>query len=295
MSVVTIKGIRVSLSLPNDNQIIPFRIVEPCKDNIRRFIVQDEREFASLVQRYTDYREARTNLLPDAPVLRYISKGKQLEIRSGHRRVLAAQAAGLDALPQRVVTMTEEEAFHFVTDANSYVPITTIERALRAWEMYLMDFSQEEIGDRLGVGTRYLAVGAAVDPTDFTDQPKLCDPSITAWYEALQWGEDHFRTCFKFWNAGVWNAAQCEREFRMTGRALPQDNKQKGLRLSVSQDGRKLHVIGCIDLDMYEDHELEEVSRRFIEDFEVTAARGLEDRNGGFGERIVRNYNPETI
>src|SRR5690606_37057614 len=95
-------------------------------------------------------------------------------------------------------------------------------------------------------------------------------PPITEWYEAAQFGDEHFMHCFKHWNMGLWDAKTCSREFRKRGQARPLDNAEKGLRLSV--DGTRLRIRGTLDLDLLSQDEVEEITASFVRDLQHFAA-----------------------
>jgi hypothetical protein len=203
-------------------------------------------------------------------------------------------------MPVRVVYMSDEEAYEFIVQANDHEGLTTAELAFKAAEMDRLGFTRERISEVLGgvSAGRYIYVGRMLSPDWFTDAQKLCDPSITLWEEAAIRGMPHFHTCFHNWNAGVWDDETCRKRFRTTGkvRELPLDNKAKGVRLSVTKDGRQLKLIGTVNLDMWTDEEIDQLQDQFLTDLRYTLRNGVANREGpGFGRRIVVNYNPSTL
>jgi hypothetical protein len=130
-----------------------------------------------------------------------------------------------------------------------------------------------------------------IDPKWFTDEKKLCDPSIIEWYEASQYGIIHFTRCFKAWNSGLWDAKRCSKEFRKRGKALPLDNAEKGFR--ISYNGNRLVVRGQLDLDFTD----EVTAIAMLTEMESHIARAKEKvrTNSDFGAREVYNINPTTL
>ncbi len=289
---------KLKLDRPNELQLVRLRDIAPSDDNVRLFIERES--LGHLRQRYRQWAQNPATVLPDPPVVRYRDGAQILELLAGHRRVEAAHMEGLDSIPARVVCMTDEEAYEFIILANQYEGVTTAELAFKAAEMERLGFERERISEVLGgvsVG-RYLHVGRLLAPDLFTDEPKLCDPSITLWEEAAQHGLHHFMFCFHNWNAGVWNEEMCRKRFRTTGRPreLPLDNKAKGVRLSITKDGRQIKLIGTVDLDMWTDDELDLLFDQFVDDFYYTVRNGTANRETtGFGRRRVVNYNPSTL
>lgn len=278
---------------PDELQDIPLNLIEPNEENVRLYLERES--LSSLIDLYKS--DDPGTVLPDPPVLRYRGPNKLLELLSGERRTTAAHLAGRKSLPCRVVTLSDEEAYKYVLAANMYQDLTTVEIAYRVARMYQLGFTGAEINDLFGgiSVSRYNSVGRHINPDLFTDHPKQCDPPITLWAEAAAFGGEWFHHCFVHWDRGLWDEAECERMFRRRGLDKPLDNKQKGLRLSVSSDGRIINVIGKLDLDMYEDHELREVVNRFCTDLQLTVGTGLKDRKIGYGPRFVNNYNPDTL
>jgi hypothetical protein len=284
---------------PDQNQLQPVRLedIEPSSENVRLFVAQ--KGLGNLQEIYANYAAGKDPVLPDPPVLRWRGKGQKLEILSGHRRVTAAGLAGVTALPCRVLKLDDEQAYHFIVSANESEGITTVEVAYRAYQMSLLGFENHEIVERLGANgvslNRYLQVGALVDPDAFTDNSKQCDPGITLWHDAAVRGPEHFEQCFRAWDAGLWDEKMCERLFRQADSALPLDNKAKGIRVSVSKDGRQMKVIGTLDLDMLTEAELLGISSRAVAHMLSLVHRAAENPVRGFGPRVVANYNPETL
>lgn len=281
---------------PDRLQWVPLSAISPSENNPRLYM--DTESLEDLRDLYSRHNAGEKVVLPDPLLVRWTPDGPTLfELLSGERRTWAATDVGIRALPCRVVTMSDEEAYRFVLEANHRVDLTTVELAYRASQMDALGFSEQEISEALEGADprRYIAVGKMIDPNDFTSAPKLCNPSITTWFEATCFGQSHFETCFQAWNSGVWDGEECEKHFRQRGVRQPLDNKQKGLRLSVSKDGREINVIGKIPLDMYDNHELLEVVNRFSLDLQATARQGLQDRTRGFGKRFVKCYNPDTL
>lgn len=216
---------------------------------------------------------------------------------------MAAAEVGVDALYCRVYEMTDEEAYVFIRQANRWEEITTVELARAAYELAQRGHTQKEVvatlalpnASRGGWINRYMRVGELVDPKAFTDAPKRCDPSITIWDEATRFGPDHFAACFAAWDAGLWDLDECERRFRRRGVALPLDNTQKGLRITISRDGRSLDIRGKLPLDLLSDSELREITNQATMDLQHLVRGAIHDRAQGFGRRQVRRYNPETL
>lgn len=287
---------RVKLGIPNQTQRIRLSWVEPNEQNSRLFVELESLE--ELTGRYSRWRDDPHTVLPSPPVVRYRGQERKLELLGGHRRVMAASLAGLTWLPMRLVEMEDQEAYEFLLEANHYAEITTAEKAFKAAEMLRLGFSEERIGKLLGgvAANRYAGVGQLIHPEMFTNLPKLCDPSITLWREAAQFGTEHFLYCFRNWDAGVWDEAACWTKFRRRGIDLPLDNTEKGIRMSTSADGRRLKIRGTLDLDLYTEEELRQVAELFIRDFRYSIRNGICNRDEeGFGLRVVTNYNPISL
>jgi uncharacterized ubiquitin-like protein YukD len=118
--------------------------------------------------------------------------------------------------------------------------------------MDMLGFTPEEISTALGhKGVyRYIMVGAMIDTSLLSNESKLCDPGITAWYEACSLGQSHFTKCLKAWNAGQWTEGDCNREFRRKGQVLPKDNAEKGFRVTLDVD--RLVLRGQVDLNIHD-------------------------------------------
>jgi hypothetical protein len=283
---------------PDELQLIPIEFIAPSENNVRLFVERESLE--ELRTRYLRWMDDDSTILPDPPVVRYRGPELHLELLAGHRRLVSANDVGIEALPVRVVTMTDEEAYEFIVLANQYESVTTVELAFKAAEMERLGFEGKRIAKVLGGVSlsRYLVVGRMLHPDMFTDLVKRCNPGIALWYEAARLGRAHFVHCFHQWDAGIWNEEDCARKFRVLPgrRELPLDNKDKGIRMSVSKDGRKYKVIGTLDLDMYTDEELMCVFEKWVRDTKYTLRNGVHNRETtGFGPRTVVNYNPETI
>jgi hypothetical protein len=272
---------------------IPVSDLSPSEYNARLFI--EEEKLSDLVAVYTSYAEGNTEaVLPDPPVVRM----EGLEILAGHRRVYAAYLAGVEQLPCRMVSMSDMEAYKFILEHNTFVPLTVVEKAYRAVEMQSLGFSIAEIEASLGGVSlfRYLTVGRLVSPEMFTNAPKQCDPTIVDWYGASQLGATHFYHCFTQWDTGVWDAETCKKEFRRTGTTTSyMESYQKGLRIGISNDGRKLHIRGTIPLDSYTNLEALEITNQFAADLHHIVRQAIKDRFIGFGDRRVYLYNPDTL
>jgi hypothetical protein len=287
----------INLHSPNELQHVPLCLVRPSKENVRLFVERESLD--KLRSRYREWRSGHDVLLPDAPILRVVRgqnkdlHAPELEILAGERRVTAAILEDLSGLDCRVVTMSDEEAYRFILDHNDVAGLTTAELAFRAAEMDRLGFSRKEISDALKGASplRYIEVGTLINPEWFTDEPKLCDPTIVQWFEARQFGALHFESCFKNWNSGLWDAKQCAREFRRRGKDLPLDNAEKGLR--VTFDSIRLVVRGQIDLSIMED----ETAQRMLDVLAkmITEAKDRLTNEGDFGDREVAVINPTTL
>lgn len=291
---------------PNELQLIPLEFVYPSEENVRLFI--ERQSLADLRAVYRAYNEGDDVVLPDAPILRFRGweffehdddgtrnpgwKHPKLEILAGERRCTAATLEEVTMLPCRVVTMTDEEAYRFILSHNDVAGLTTAELAYRAAEMDRLGFSNEEISTALKGASagRYITVGQMIDPEWFTDEPKLCDPSIIQWFEAAQYGAKHFEECFTAWNAGLWNDKQCAQRFRRRGSALPLDNAERGFRITF--DDNRLVVRGQVDLDITEEEVAEQMIKELRGYLKIARERAA---NGDFGARQVIFVNPTTI
>jgi len=171
--------------------------------------------------------------------------------------------------------------------------LTTVEWAVRAVEMERRCRTEEEIEAALDGRSayRFLTVGQLIDPTWFSDTTKLCDPSITDWYEAALRGPEHFEVCFRAWDTGLWDGERCRREFRKKGIDVPRDVTEKGVRATFSS--AKFVLRGTIDLDLYDRATAEQIltqTKRFID----SAIEQL-TTEGHFGPRTVYHINPTTL
>ena len=282
---------------PNELQLIPLAWVLPSEDNCRLYIEREKLDRLRVL--YWAWAHGEEVILPDAPVLRYRGmRGKTpiLEIMAGERRVTAAQLEKVTHLLCRVVTMEDSEAYRFILAHNDVENLTTVELAFRAAEMDRLGFDHEEISKALGGVSlhRYLEVGQSINPDWFTDDAKLCDPSIVEWFEAAQFGPKHFERCFKHWNLGLWDEKRCTKEFRRRGKALPLDNAERGLRVTFDQ--RRAVFRGQVDLDMHEP----KVAMAMLNNLRIyveEAIQQIEENgdNADFGPREVFKINPETV
>lgn len=290
---------------PNSLQLIPLDVVEPSAENVRLFV---EREpLGPLVSIYEADQRGEDVILPDPPILRF--RGwldderyahmrappiiPKLEILAGERRITAATLAKKVMLACRVVTLSDEEAYRFILAHNDVKGLTTIELAFRAAEMDRLGFSHEEISrDVLKGGSphRYVTVGNRVHLDWITDTEKLCDPSIVEWYEAAEFGKDHFKRCFEMWDRGLWDEKQCAKHFRKRGEALPLDNAERGFR--VTRDGDKLIVRGQVDLSLVGVDMAQSILDSLANTL-VDASNHL-GAHDHFGERDVKLLNPLT-
>jgi hypothetical protein len=280
---------------PNTLQLIPLDIIDPSEDNIRLFI---ERE--SLAQLRAAYRAFKLDpegtLLPDPPVVRFKGKDQPLELLAGHRRIHGATDEGLEYLPCRVVTADDPEAYLFIISANQYETITTVELAYKAAEMERLGFSNEDIlkmlNKRVGI-TRYLTVGRFIEPDEFSDVEKKCDPSIQLWFEAAVIGEDHFRYCFANWNAGLWDEEECRIRFRRRrkGRSLPIDHDKKGAR--TTRDNRIYRVRATFDLDMLTRDEFDANFTATLRDMMAAYTEAITFGRFGNGQREIKLFIPK--
>lgn len=289
------------LDAPNELQLVPLRFIEPSKNNVRLFF---ERESLSALRSvFRGHRAGEKVVLPDAPIIRYVGTQwappdamctePRFELLAGARRVTAATLEDVDALPCRIVEMTDEEAYKFILDHNDVAGLTTAELAFRAAEMDRLGFSHDEISEQLGgaAAYRYIGVGLQINPDWFTDTAKLCDPSIVEWYEATLFGPEHFKFCFDHWNQGIWDEKNCAKMFRRRGIALPVDNAEKGFRITF--DTNRFVLRGQIDLDIV-DHE---TAQYMLEDLAATisTAKMKLSVHEHFGTRVVEHINPTTV
>lgn len=280
---------------PNTLQWVPLAWVEPNQDNVRLFV--EKLSLRQLEDVYGAWAFDGNVVLPDAPILRYVGHRADLTPRlvllAGERRITAARNVGVLSLPCRVGTMTDEQAYRFILRHNTVEGLTTLELAFRAAEMDRLGFTDEEISKELGgVATyRYVTVGRMVNPDLFTDEEKLCDPSIVEWYEAARYGADHFNQCFERWNRGHWDEKACAQHFRKRGKALPIDNAEKGFR--VTRDGSRLVIRGQVDLGVVD----EDTAYDMLQDLkqEIVAALHLLNKGEAFGPRNVLLINPITV
>lgn len=288
---------------PNQLQVVRLEWIEPNPENVRLFI--ERVPLHALTTLYKRHAKGEDVILPDAPVVRYMGRREngspRLVLLAGERRTTAAKGAGLNKMLVRVVRLSDDDAYRFILQHNNVAGLTTLEIAFRALEMERLGFDRDEISRELGGVAlhRYLAVGACVNPDLFTDAEKLCNPSIVEWYEATEYGQDHFDWCFKNWNDGLWNEEQCTKHFRKRGEALPMDNAEKGFRVTFSRD--RLVVRGQADLNvvdndtaidmLYElEHQIRE-ARWMLTPHEV----GDDHRVLDFGPRTVHLINPLTL
>jgi hypothetical protein len=289
--------LRIELNRPNETQMIPLALVTPKEDQPRRFI--EKASLADLREVYRQYNTASNSskvVLPDPPILRYDRAESFLEIIAGERRITAALEEDVVALPCRVVDMSASDAFLFAMRHNNVVSLTAPEKAYFAREMDLLGFSTEEISTELGdvAAYRYVTVGALLDADMFTDTAKLCDLPITVWYEAALHGEAHFKYCFEQWNNGLWDEATCRRRFRVAG-SLPVDTNEKGIRVSITHDGRRALIRGVLDLDLHSPDEIIKMVTRATTEYRAIALEGIANPATGFGARTVRYFNPDTL
>lgn len=283
------------IDAPNDVQNVSLALVDPTKVNVRLFV---ERESLSKLRaRYQQWLSGEEVVLPDPPVLRYLgftdAGAPRFEILAGERRVTAASLENVQYLPCRIVVMTDEEAFRFILDHNDVAGLTTVELAYRAAEMEALGYSNDEISDALKGASagRYISVGQMIDAAWFTDEPKLCNPSIVEWFEASEFGAKHFERCFKAWDQGLWDEKQCAREFRRRGRSMPLDNAEKGFR--VTFDENRLVIRGQVDLDLVGT----EGAVHILSSLRALIADGIDriEADADFGPREVVKVNPETL
>jgi hypothetical protein len=285
----------VVLGIPNQTQLVEVALVEPTPEQVRLFIEREPLE--DLEALYARHAAGETVVLPDPPVVRWRGPDTKLELLAGERRLTAATNVGAKEIPMRVVVMTDREAYDFILAHNTVEGLTTVEMAYRIAQMDSLGYTEEEIKAQVGdlALHRYRVVGSMVTPEMFTDTPKLCDPSITVWYEAALFGQQHFRECFANWNNGLWGELECQRNFRKRGKELPIDTNEKGLRLSVSRDGQKVILRGVLDLEIHTPHEVVEMVNRLTNDLRNLARKAYVDPEMGFGAREIIYHNPDTL
>lgn len=276
---------------PNELQMVPLANIAPSNMNSRLFIERESLE--SLERRYEAWADGKNpgEVLPDAPTVRYNGPTKPLELLAGHRRIQAANNAGVTALYVRSVEMDDETAYRFIREANNYEILTTVERAYAIAEMDRLGFTAEQIRETMGnIGlSRYLLVGRLVHPDWFTDIDKLCDPSITVWGYAARHGVDHFRHCFEHWDQGHWDEEDCSREFRRAGVARPPEPYQAGAIMSVDESGQILRFRGTLDLNNVRDIDrLKDKLEDFILDLKVAVT--LARHRKTFGVKRKNQY-----
>jgi hypothetical protein len=272
-------------------RLLDLEDIRPSDLNCRLFVDTDE--LGPLIRLYERYAEGDPAVvLPDPPIVR--PKGAAgWEILAGERRITAAVIAGVERLPCRVEKLGDQEAFLFQMAHNQSKPLTTVELAYRAAEMERMGFTPAEMvaalpGVNLG---RYIAVGRLIDRDWFTDEPKLCDPSILEWFEAAQHGKKHFKWCFHQWVTGAWDAEMCSKRFRKRGQVLPIDNAERGFR--VSRNANKLIVRGQLDLDV---HDLNMAIQMLTTlELSLKSAKNYLLETGMFGPREIELINPLTL
>lgn len=273
-----------------DLRVIDLADVRPSASNCRLFLDMDELE--PLLRLYQAHADGHPVLLPDPPILRPLPEGLW-EILAGERRITAALMSGVLLLVCRIEVLSDDAAYHFLLAHNRTVGMTTAEMAFRAGEMHHLGYSFAEIEETMPDVrvSRYVAVGHMMDRDWFTDDAKLCDPSITEWYEAAHYGKRHFRRCFAHWVSGLWDAETCRKNFRKRGDVLPLDTAERGFR--VSRNANRLLIRGTLDLDLVS---LDE-ARLMITTLQqaLGAARNTMLEHGMFGLRHVDLINPTTI
>lgn len=277
---------------PNVLHTISLVDIAPNPENCRLFV--ERQSLAALEARYRQWLADPTTVLPDAPILQLrpqVTGSPRFVLLAGERRVTAARAAGVSALPCRVTLMSDEDAYRFLLAHNDTAGLTTAERAFRAAEMVRLGFSTDEISKDLGgvAAHRYITVGNLIRPEWFTDDRKLCDPSIIEWYEAALFGDAHFKVCFTAWNAGLWDAKRCSREFRRRGQSSPMDNAEKGFRLTRNR--QKLVLRGQLDLTQTDRATADSILDALIGALEEAS---LDLREEDFG-RSIQYFNAETV
>lgn len=282
----------INVNAPNTIQWVPIDWIVPNEENERLFIERESLE--NLEERYRAFLDDPNTILPDPCLVRYLGKtGRRplLELLGGERRTCAARDAGMTELPVRIVTVDDEEAYNLIMDLNDVVGLTTAEKSYRAAQMEALGFTSEEIGERVqGAPHRYLAVGRMLQGKLFSDFKKLCDPSITEWFEATLHGQEHFDRCFMAWDAGLWDHEMCHKEFTRKGSALPSDNAAKGFRITA--DANRLVVRGTIDLSVLALEEAQMILDAVRDNLEDLNEYFRE--NGHFGPRTVSLINPLT-
>jgi hypothetical protein len=279
---------------PDDNTIlqdIPLSYCVPSRYQCRLFVEQEKLE--DLVELYRQWAQDSSVILPDPPVVNFRGWDHRLEILGGERRVTAAFKAGLKSLPMRVEHKSGDEAYRYILASNQRVNLTNAETSFRIAEMRSLGFTDEEIFSAVGRVSldRYLLVGQYLRRDLFTDTPKLCDPPITLWYEAALKGLDHFEHCFQAWDAGLWDLQTCRKEFRQNQPRL--DNCAKGLRITVSQDGRVLNIKGKLDLDMLTEEEIYGIYNAFHSALIGRINYLFLQHDFGIKESLL--FNPDTV
>lgn len=276
---------------PNELQMVPLSRIQPSISNVRLFVERESLE--SLENTYRLYAKDPSTVLPDPPTVRFFTQIGDLELLAGHRRITAANNVGLTALPCRVVTMTEEEAYRYIRQANNYETLTTVEKAYAVAEMDRLGFSTDDIRDSLGsIGLpRYLTVGRMVHPDWFSDLEKKCDPSITLWSYALQHGPAHFQYCFRHWDAGLWDEDECSRYFKRVGQVRPPESYQHGIIISVDKTGTIARLRGTLDLNAMTAEELWDTVSDFTE--ELITLMSLAGNHKNFGPKRVLHFEPD--
>lgn len=281
---------KVILHAPNALQYVPLSMIVPSTENVRLFVERES--LADLEKIYAADVRGEDVVLPDAPILRPTTDGSALEVLAGERRVTAARNVGAHGMFCRVAPMNDQDAYKFILAHNDVAGITTVELAFRAAEMERLGFSMDEIAEAVkGSPHRYLTVGALIDPAAFSDTAKQCNPSIVEWYEAALHGEEHFRTCFHYWNTGQWDEETCAREFRRRGKALPIDNAERGIRITF--DNNRLVVRGQVDLDLMDQGTADAIFDDLLNYLQRAQTDALVQ--GNFGPRQVVNLNPLTV
>lgn len=233
---------------------------------------------------------------PIDPLLVRIKDNDTVELLGGLRRLFAAEQAGCHEVPCRIENVDDEEAFRLLMRDNDNDELSTLERCAFAAEMHRLGFSRADVAYELGDNVqaeRYIAVGYALEGLTFTNTPKLCDPSITLWYDLLKFGLPRFRYCFHKWEQGEWTSEQCAFHFRRASTTLPLDNAEKGIRITISKGGQKLAVRGTLDLDI---HNAVEIVIMLDETIEALCRMRTNFENlGCFGVPETILLNPDTL
>ena len=284
----------IKIHAPNELQVIPLRLVHPSSDNPRKFIESEDLDELEGIYLHS-LSHPEDVILPDAPILRFLTFDNDgyplFECIAGERRITAAMNVGLTTLQCRTIECPPEFAYLFLLDHNNVAGLTTVERAVRAADMSRLGFSHTYIGKALGrvEAYRYIDVGGAIH-FQFSDTKKLCDPTITDWHSAYLIGPNHVKKCFTAWDAGLWDEAQCRREFRLEGKQAPTNIDQNGFR--VTRDLNKLIIRGRIDLDF---HSIEEAVAILQSLQDSIALTRFDVHRGTFGLRDVEYINSETV